>query len=63
MALSYSLPDVFCKKAHIQNARIYISAQNLLTITDWKVADPEQFSDYTAVPVQRTIVCGLNFNF
>jgi TonB-linked SusC/RagA family outer membrane protein len=63
MALSYSLPDAFCKKAHIQNARIYISAQNLLTITDWKVADPEQFANYTALPLQRTVVCGLNFNF
>ncbi len=63
MALSYSLPDAFCKKAHIQNARIYINAQNLLTITDWKVADPEQFGNYTGLPLQRTVVCGLNFNF
>ena len=63
VSLSYSLPDAFCKKAHIQNARFYINAQNLLTITDWKVADPEQFANYTAVPIQRTVVCGLNFNF
>jgi hypothetical protein len=41
VALSYSFPDAYLKKAHIQGARIYISAQNLLTITNYKVADPE----------------------
>ena len=63
MALSWSLPEAFCKKAHIQNAKIYLNGQNLFTITNWKVADPEQFSNYTAFPLQRTVACGLNFNF
>jgi len=63
VALSYSFPDAYLKKVHIQGARIYINAQNLLTITNYKVADPETFADYTGMPVQRTIVCGLNFNF
>jgi TonB-linked SusC/RagA family outer membrane protein len=63
MALSYSFPDAFLKKAHIQGARIYINAQNLLTLTNYKVADPETFANFTAMPIQRTIVCGLNFNF
>jgi TonB-dependent starch-binding outer membrane protein SusC len=63
VALSWSLPDAYLKKAHMQGARIYINAQNLLTFTNYKVADPEEFADYTIVPVQRTIVCGLNFNF
>ena len=63
VALSYSFPDAYLKKVHIQGARIYINAQNLLTITNYKVADPEEFANYATVPVQRTIVCGLNFNF
>jgi TonB-dependent starch-binding outer membrane protein SusC len=63
VALSYSFPDAYLKKAHIQSARVYINAQNLLTLTNYKVADPETFANYTGVPVQRTIVCGLNFNF
>jgi hypothetical protein len=62
VALSYSFPDAYLRKAHIQGARIYINAQNLLTLTNYKVADPETFS-YTSLPIQRTIVCGLNFNF
>jgi hypothetical protein len=32
-------------------------------LTNYKVADPETFANYTGMPVQRTIVCGLNFNF
>ncbi|HTJ12573.1 MAG TPA: SusC/RagA family TonB-linked outer membrane protein [Dinghuibacter sp.] len=63
LALSWSFPDGFLKKARIQNAKIFVNAQNLLTITNYKVGDPETFSNYTALPIQRTIVCGLNFNF
>jgi TonB-linked SusC/RagA family outer membrane protein len=63
VSLSWSLPEAFCKKAHFQNARIYLNAQNLLTITSWKVADPEQFASYAVFPIQRTVACGLNFNF
>ena len=63
MALSYSLPEAVLKKAHIQNARIYVNVQNLLTITDYKVGDPEQFNDFTSFPLQRIVVAGLNFNF
>ena len=63
VALSYSLPEAVLKKAHIQNARIYVNVQNLLTITDYKVGDPEQFNDFTSFPLQRIVVAGLNFNF
>jgi TonB-dependent starch-binding outer membrane protein SusC len=63
VALSYSFSEAFLKKAHIQGAKIYINAQNLLTLTNYKVADPEAFANFTAMPIQRTIVCGLNFNF
>jgi hypothetical protein len=63
VALSYSLPDAFLKKAHIQGCRIYVNVQNLLTITDYKVSDPEEFNDYTAFPLQRIVAFGLNFNF
>lgn len=63
IALSYSLPQSFVKKLHIQGCRVYVNAQNLLTITNYKVGDPEEFSDYTSFPLQRTIVFGLNLNF
>jgi TonB-dependent starch-binding outer membrane protein SusC len=62
-ALSYSLPDGWLKRAKIHDCRIFVNAQNLLTLTDYKVTDPEQFNNLTAVPLQRTVVFGLNFNF
>ncbi len=63
VALSYALPDNLLKSAHIHDLRIYCNAQNLLTFTNYKVADPETFSDYTGFPVQRIVAFGLNCNF
>ncbi|HWK06716.1 MAG TPA: SusC/RagA family TonB-linked outer membrane protein [Puia sp.] len=63
LSLSYSLPESWLKKMHLHDLRIYANAQNLLTITDYKVADPEQFNDYTLFPLQRTVAFGLNLNF
>jgi len=63
VALSYALPDAFLKKVHIQGARIYLNAQNLLTITNYKVGDPEEPGNYTVFPVQRIIAFGLNLHF
>lgn len=63
VALSYALPDDLVKHWHINSARIFCNVQNLLTITNYKVADPETFNDYTAFPIQRTVSFGLNCNF
>jgi len=62
-ALSYSLPDALLKKVHIQRASIYVNAQNLFTITNYKVGDPEQPGSYTAFPLQRIVAFGLNLKF
>jgi hypothetical protein len=45
------------------DCRVYVNAQNLLTFTDYKVSDPEQFSDFTNFPLQRIVAFGLSFNF
>jgi hypothetical protein len=63
VSLSYSLSDKLVKYLHIRDARIYCNVQNLLTFTDYKVADPELFNDFTAFPVQRIVAFGLNCNF
>ena len=62
-ALSYSLPDAFLKKVHVKGGSIYINAQNLLTITNYKVGDPEQPGNYTSFPLQRIVAFGLNLKF
>ena len=62
-ALSYALPDAFLKKLHIQGGSIYVRAQNLFTITNYKVGDPEQPGSFLNFPLQRIIASGLNFKF
>lgn len=39
--LGYTLPVSLSKKAHIQNVRIYFTAQNILTLTKLQFIDPE----------------------
>lgn len=41
LELGYSLPEGLLKKANIANARVYVSGQNLLTITGYKGLDPD----------------------
>lgn len=41
LSLSYRLPAVWIKKMNLQNCRIYILGQNLITITKYKGIDPE----------------------
>jgi TonB-dependent starch-binding outer membrane protein SusC len=57
LALSYRFHSIWGKKAHIQNMRIYIQCQNLLTITSYKGIDPETGS--TGLPPVRVITVGL----
>ena len=62
-SLSYTLPQSVVRKMHIQEWRWYVNGQNLLTFTNYKVTDPEQFGNLTSFPLQRTVVIGLSFNF
>lgn len=63
VSLSYALPESLLKKWHLKDCRLYANAQNLLTITNYKVTDPEQFNDFGAFPIQRIVAVGLSFNF
>jgi TonB-dependent starch-binding outer membrane protein SusC len=49
--LGYSLPKDLAGKAHIQNARLYVTAQNIYTLTDLKFIDPEntEFGNNTSM--------------
>jgi len=62
VALSYSLKGDYIKKIGMQSCRIYLNAQNLFTITDYKGNDPENQNFY-ALPPLKTIVAGLQFTF
>jgi TonB-dependent starch-binding outer membrane protein SusC len=49
--LGYSLPKDIAAKAHIQNARLYLTAQNIYTLSNLKFIDPEntEFGNNTSM--------------
>jgi len=62
--LSYSVPTAVTQKAKIQNARIYVSGQNILTWTKLRNFDPEitQVNAWS-YPQQKVMSVGLNLTF
>ncbi|WP_256009925.1 SusC/RagA family TonB-linked outer membrane protein [Desertivirga xinjiangensis] len=67
--LGYRLPKSVLDHVKVKSARVYVSAQNLFTITDYTGYDPEvavYYSpltpgfDYSSYPRPKTIVFGLN---
>ncbi|MDN5217365.1 SusC/RagA family TonB-linked outer membrane protein [Fulvivirgaceae bacterium BMA12] len=61
LSLSWNIPEVLTKKAKLQNARIYLQGQNLVTITDFVGLDPETQS--VSLPPLRVMTMGLNITF
>lgn len=71
VALGYNFPQRFLKRAKINSLRVYASAQNLFTWTNYQGFDPEVSAfesaltpgfDYSAYPRARTITFGLNLS-
>jgi TonB-dependent starch-binding outer membrane protein SusC len=62
ISLSYHLRNKWIEKVSMNGARIYLTGQNLFTITGYEGTDPETRSAYVLPPL-RTIVAGLQFNF
>ncbi len=72
VSLGYNVPSALAKRNGIKSLRVYASAQNLLTWTNYTGADPEvsvgystltQGFDYAAYPRAKTITFGLNLSF
>lgn len=69
LTVGYTLPANIAGMAALRNARIYLTAQNLFTLTNYSGPDPEVSSsaddrqagvDQGAIPQLRTITIGLN---
>jgi TonB-linked SusC/RagA family outer membrane protein len=71
LTLSYTLPSSITSKLKIDRAKFYVRGQNLFTVTNYPLWDPEVNADYSAtnivqgrdfysVPQARTIVFGVN---
>jgi TonB-linked SusC/RagA family outer membrane protein len=73
VTLAYTIPAAISKHAAIQNLRVYVTAQNLITWTHYLGYDPEVSSnpfsttapgiDYGVYPQSRTFTAGLNATF
>ncbi|MEQ8420048.1 MAG: TonB-dependent receptor [Arenibacter algicola] len=70
LSLGYTFPDI---QKYISKARVFVSGQNLFTITDYSGFDPEvnnrgqnnlnRGDDYDAYPRSRTLTLGVNLEF
>jgi TonB-linked SusC/RagA family outer membrane protein len=58
LSLAWTLPGKWQKKTGLQNAQIYAHAQNLLTFTKFKGADPE-VRGFASLPPLRVITVGI----
>jgi TonB-linked SusC/RagA family outer membrane protein len=71
LTFGYTLPkDLFAKLVAVQRVRVYVSAQNLLTVTKYKGFDPELGNqggsfgvDRGIYPQSRVLLAGLNIGF
>lgn len=69
LQLGYSIPKSITQKVSISNAKIYVSGENLLTITKLMLFDPEAITssglggDAKIYPLAKAYSVGLNINF
>lgn len=68
--IGYTLPSLITQRANISRLRVYLSGQNLWTLTKFKGVDPEVGGDVMSFgftgwnyPQYRTFLVGLNLTF
>ncbi len=72
VTLGYALPKRFLSKLGLSNAGLYVTGENLFTITDYTGYDPESSAftgngafgiDFGSYPQPRQVILGLNVSF
>jgi TonB-linked SusC/RagA family outer membrane protein len=61
LEIGYSMP--FAKRLKIENARIYVSGENLLRFSKFQLWDPEMGGNGMSYPLNRRFNVGLQVNF
>ena len=62
--LGYNFPKNWINKIGMQNARIYLSAENLFTATKYPGLDPDKKNSARDLyPINRSYSVGVNFGF
>jgi len=62
ISLSWQIPGEWKQRMRLQSCRVYVSAQNLLTITSYKGIDPETQS-INVLPPLRMVSTGIQLSF
>ena len=67
VTLSYDFPQAWMKKANMKGLRVYVSGDNLATVSKFSGMDPEIDTEYgrydTNYPVAMTVVGGIQLTF
>jgi TonB-linked SusC/RagA family outer membrane protein len=72
LTIGYTLPSAVVESISLSRLRLYVSAQNVFTITGYSGLDPElgltqgnlqQNVDFAQFPQPRTLLFGVNINF
>jgi len=64
IVFGYNFNSELLNRAKIQQSRVYLSVQNLYTITNYSGYDPEvRPVDFSGYPQNKTFVIGLNMSF
>ena len=60
--IGYSLPDRLIDRLKMDNIRIYVTGNNLLTFSQFKLWDPEMAGNGLGYPTQRVFNAGIQFS-
>ena len=72
LTVGYTFPRTILRKMHFDTMRVYLSAENLFTLTRYTGQDPEVSTrntvltpgfDWSAYPRSRSVTAGLSFTF
>jgi hypothetical protein len=65
VSLSYNFSEEIMSNLRIAQLKLFLTARNLITITNWTGGDPELETGFDAgiIPLQREFVLGINLTF
>ncbi len=63
LQIGYTFPKAWVQKARINNLRIFLSGENLVTITDFPGLDPEIGASVNVYPTATQYAAGINLTF
>ncbi|WP_316778603.1 SusC/RagA family TonB-linked outer membrane protein [Pedobacter antarcticus] len=63
LSVSYTLPQTITSKAGLQQLRLYVQGQNLVTFTGYKGTDPASPGSFGQLPPRKIITSGLQITF